>query len=89
MASYNIAYVLTPDDTVVEKSYDSVHNPDHPLQLSPTQLRDWSLIMGRGVGATKYEGGGDQVLPLQKVGAEQVVAMLKEGHKQVGVFCTQ
>ena len=32
-------------------------------------LRDWSLITGRGGGATKQEGGGArEVLPLRKGG---------------------
>ena len=33
------------------------------------QFRDWSLITGRGGGATKREGGGArEVLPLRKGG---------------------
>ena len=40
-------------------------------------LRDWSLITGRGGGATNPEGGGgSEVLPLQKRGV-CVLAMLK------------
>ena len=50
-----------------------------PLQ---NVLRDWSLIIGRGWGGYKTGGGGaSEVLPLRKVGAEQVLAMLKAGHK--------
>ena len=30
--------------------------------------RDWSLITGRGGGATKWEGGAREVLPLRKGG---------------------
>ena len=45
-------------------------------------LRDWSLITGRGGGATKREGGAREVLPLQKGGAEKVLAILKGGHKK-------
>ena len=37
--------------------------------------------MGRGGGATKRERGAREVLPLQKGGAEKVLAMLKGGHK--------
>ena len=52
------------------------------FMLSPTQIRDWSLITGRG-GATKQEGGGArEVLPLRKGGAEKVLAMLKGGGAQ-------
>ena len=43
-------------------------------------LRDWSLIKGRG----GYKTGGGrvcEVLPLQKGGAEKVLAMLKGGAK--------
>ena len=45
-------------------------------------FRDWSLITGRGGGATKREGGGGacEVIPLQKGGgADKVLAMLKGG----------
>ena len=44
-------------------------------------FRDWSLITGRG-GATKWEGGAREVLPLRKGGAEKVLAMLKGGHNK-------
>ena len=46
-------------------------------------LRDWSLITGRGRGggATKREGGASEVLPQRKGGTEEVLAMLKGGHK--------
>ena len=39
-------------------------------------LRDWSLITGRGEGATKREWGACEVLPLRKGEAENVLAML-------------
>ena len=46
-------------------------------------LRDWSLITGRGGGATKREGGGAcEVLPLQKWGRKKVLALLKGGLKK-------
>ena len=35
-------------------------------------------------GATKREGGAREVLPLRKVGAEKVSAILKGGHKKFG-----
>ena len=46
-------------------------------------LRDWSLITGRGGGATKREGGAREVLPLRKGGAQKVLAMLKGGAQKV------
>ena len=49
------------------------------------RVRDWSLITGRGRGGgykTRGGGGACEVLPLQKGGAEKVLAMLKGGHKQ-------
>ena len=48
------------------------------------RFRDWSLITGRGGGATKREGGGGHVkfYPYEKGGAEKVLAMLKGGHKK-------
>ena len=50
-----------------------------PLQ---NVLKDWSLIMGRGGGLQNGRGGGaSEVLPLRKVGAEKVLAMLKAEHK--------
>ena len=33
-------------------------------------------------GATKWEGGAREVLPLRKGGAEKVLAILKGGHKK-------
>ena len=42
-------------------------------------VRDWSLITGRG--GHKTGGGAREVLPLRKGGAEKVLAMLKGGHK--------
>ena len=44
-------------------------------------LRDWSLITGRG-GATNWEVWAREVLPLRKGGAENVLAILKGGHKR-------
>ena len=50
-----------------------------------SQPRDWSLITGRGGGATKHKtgGGAHEVLPLQKGGTEKVLAMLKGGAQNV------
>ena len=49
-------------------------------------VRDWLLITGMGGGGGRYKTGGGgacEVLPLRKVGAEEVLAMLKVGgHKQ-------
>ena len=47
-------------------------------------VRGWSLITGRGGGATKQEGGACEVLPQRKGGVENVLAMLKGGggHKK-------
>ena len=57
---------------------------EHSLDsmLPNPNLRDWSLITGRG--ATKREGGGAcEVLPLRKGGGmEKVLAMLKGGGAQ-------
>ena len=57
------------------------------LQIRMGLLRDWSLITGRG--AIKREGGACEVLPLRKRvgggGAEEVLAMLKGGHKSFGI----
>ena len=46
-----------------------------------SDLRDWSLITGRG-GYKTGGGGACEVLPLRKGGAEKVLAMLKRGHKK-------
>ena len=51
----------------IEWTYTNVHRP--------STLREWSLIMGRG--GYKIEGGASEDLPLQKVGAEKVLAVLK------------
>ena len=32
------------------------------------EVRDWSLVTGRGGGGTKREGDESQVLPLEKIG---------------------
>ena len=50
--------------------------------MTKMNIRDWSLIMGRGGGPTKREGvGAREVLPLRKGGgAENFLAMLKGGH---------
>ena len=56
---------------------------DHPLdQCIQPPFRDWSLITGRGGGATKREAGAREVLPRRKRGAENVLAMLKGGHNK-------
>ena len=41
---------------------------------------DWSLITGRG--GYEMAGGSSEVLPLQKGGAEKVLAVRKRGHKK-------
>ena len=46
------------------------------------ELRDWSLITGRGGGLQNGRGGAHEVLPLRKGGAEKVLGMLKGGHKK-------
>ena len=51
-----------------------------PLKCS--SIRDWSLITGRGGGATKREGGACEVLPLREGGAGKVLAILKGGHNK-------
>ena len=54
-------------------------------------IRDWSLITGRGGGATKREGGHMKFYPYEKGGggADKVLAMLKGGHKKFwGSFYT-
>ena len=68
-----------------------VYHVDHVLHITITTIwtmefnlisrfRDWSLITGRGGGATKREGGGArEVLPLRKGEMEKVLAMLKGG----------
>ena len=44
---------------------------------------DKGLVTNYGEGgATKWEGGAREVLPLRKGGAEKVLAMLKGGHKK-------
>ena len=43
-------------------------------------VRDWSLITGRG-GGYKTAGGAREVLPLRKGGTENILAILKGGHK--------
>ena len=52
------------------------------VQIFAMHIRGWSLITGRGRGATKREGGAREVLPLRKGGAEKVLAILKGGHKK-------
>ena len=46
------------------------------------EVRDWSLITGRGGLQNGRRGGAREVLPLRKGGAEKVLAMLKGGHKK-------
>ena len=54
--------------------------------MSIVQLRDWSLIKGRGGGGNQTRGAVvREVLPLQKEAMEKVLAMLKGGHKRFGV----
>ena len=50
-------------------------------EMVSSDLRDWSLITGRG-GLQNGRGGAREVLPLQKGGAEKVLAKLKGGHKK-------
>ena len=51
-------------------------------------IRDWSLITGRG-GLQNGRGGAREVLPLRKGGAEKVLANLNGGHKKFwGCFYT-
>ena len=51
--------------------------------------RDWSLITGKGGGATKREGGHVKFYPYEKGGgAEKVLAMLKGDTKSCGVVFT-
>ena len=54
-------------------------------------VRDQSLIMGKGWGATKRLGGGaSEVLPLQTGGwTEKVLAMLNRGHNSFEVVLTR
>ena len=44
--------------------------------LYTNNLREWSLITGRG-GLQNGRGGAREVLPLRKGGAEKVLAILK------------
>ena len=52
--------------------------------MGKIHIRDWSLITGRGGGATKQEGGWHvKFYSYEKGGgAEKVLAMLKGGHKK-------
>ena len=51
-------------------------------EINLSIIRDWSLITGRGW-ATKRKGGGHvKFYPYEKGGAENVLAMLKGGHKK-------
>ena len=45
------------------------------LQVRIQDLRDWSLITGRGGGGYKTRGGAREVLPLRKGGTEKVLAI--------------
>ena len=51
------------------------------IQFLHNQLREWSLITGRG-GATKMEGGGQVKCSPLKKGGGGILAMLKGGHKR-------
>ena len=44
-------------------------------------LREWSLITGRG-GLQNARGGHVKFYPYEKGGAEKVLAILKGGHKK-------
>ena len=46
------------------------------------QVRDWSLITGRG-GATKREGGACEVLPLRKGGGGKSFSHAEGGAEKV------
>ena len=49
-----------------------------------SELRDWSLITGRGGGLQNGRGGGHVKFdPYEKGGAEKVLAILKGGAQQV------
>ena len=45
-------------------------------------VREWSLITGRGGGATKREGGAHEVLPLRKGGGGKGFSYSEGGHKK-------
>ena len=45
-------------------------------------VRDWSLITGRGGYKTGGGGGHVKFYPYEKGGAEKVLSMLKGGHKK-------
>ena len=51
-------------------------------------VRDWSLITGRGGLQNGMGGGASEVLPLRKGEAENVLAMLKGATKSFGVVFT-
>ena len=55
---------------------------DKLSRFAQCNIRDWSLITGRG--GYKMGGGAREVFPLRKGGggAENVLAILKEGHKK-------
>ena len=59
-----------------------------PFFLIFTNLRDWSLITGRGGGATKWQGGGArEVLPLRKGGGKKSLRHSEGGAQKVlGLF---
>ena len=49
---------------------------------TPAEIRDWSLITGKGGGGYKAQGGVCEVLPLRKRGEGGVSAMLEGGGAQ-------
>ena len=50
------------------------------MSVEAHDIRDWSLITGRG--GYKTGGGAHEALPLRKGGAKKVLAMLKGGHNK-------
>ena len=55
---------------------------DQSLKPFCLALRDWSLITGRG-GATKWEGGAREVLPLRKGGGGKSFSHAQGGAQKV------
>ena len=52
------------------------------MHVNSIVIRDWSLITGRGWGATKREGVHVKFYPYEMRGAEQVLAIIKGRHKK-------
>ena len=55
----------------------------HPLSPFRARPNSKGLVTNYGEGGYKTGGGAREVLPLQKVGAEKVLAMLKWGAQQL------